>query len=188
MWWALATIGLVCAVFAVPGVHQRVVWQQRMSNLRQISSSTDSNATLASLFLIPAKVEAYRMQPIWHPGPAPTVGKVDGFNYSAKRTGLSNDFALRLGALVLAPNTYTGKAKACAFNPTVGFRVSHGLKWANVVICLGCSQLMVIEPQARMSSKGAVNARFKVAGEFDDHRAEFLALAREAFPSDITLK
>jgi hypothetical protein len=123
-----AAVGLVCAVFAVRGIHQRVIWRQRISNLRQVSSSGGGNAALAALFLNSTKVEAYRMQSVWHFGPATTIGKIDGFEYSARRTGLGNDLAVRLGALVLAPDTYTGEAKACAFNPTIAFRVSQGSK------------------------------------------------------------
>lgn len=188
MWLCAATVVLMFAVSAARTIRQHVVWQQRLSTLHQISSSGGNNTALAALFLSPTKVEAYRMQPIWHSEPAPTIGKIDGFNYSAKRTGLSRDFATRLGALVLTPDTYTDEAKACAFNPTVAFRVSQSSKWANVIICLSCSQIIVVEPQAPTSSIGGVKARFRVAGEFDHRRAEFLALAREAFPSDVTLK
>lgn len=134
------------------------------------------------------KVEPYRIvewifQPL-----KPGIGKVEGIPYAAKGPTQGTDFAERLSEIVLDTKSYTFTHKACAFNPTVAFRVVNGEESVTVLICFGCNQLLILEKDAPLRKIAGFEGRFKVNAEFDLFRPELLALAREALPNDKSLK
>ena len=189
--WLVFGSGVVLLVCLFIGLRHRAgqaAWEQRIDKLRKLSSSQAENAALASLFLSPTKIEAFRMKPLHYSTSEPVIGKVDGFAYSAKRPLTDKALAMRLGALVLDPDTSLNTDdKSCAFNPTIAFRVSKEKEWADVVICFDCSAYLVVEPKVPIQEFGSVKAHFRVRGWFDNHRSQFLKLAKEAFPNDASI-
>ena len=88
-------------------------------------------------------------------------------------------FGLRLATIFLEPATYRfDVAKACIFDPGVGFRVWSGSRSIDLLLCFNCDEFQFI---ARDGGGQVVHS----GGEdFDSSRPALLMLAREAFPGD----
>lgn len=92
---------------------------------------------------------------------------------------LGPKFAAELSRAVQDPRTYLGpNDTTCLINPGVAFRAWRGRECVEVIVCYHCQQMLV----TRKDAQGRV--AHTVYTEFGSMRAEFLALAKEAFPDD----
>lgn len=145
------------------------------------------SARAQNIFAGATKVETFRLIDFRlqesQPANAP---KVDGYFYSSKDSDQNADFAKKLAALVLNPNSYSRMHWACTFNPAIAFRVSKDKQTATVLICFHCNQLALVEndPQLPLQSLDGPKARVRFMEDIDLFRPEFIALAKEAFPND----
>lgn len=142
----------------------------------------------AAILAAGEKVEAFRIQPLLKP-----QMRLEDYPIVSRADNLNRDFATRLASLLLDPKSYVvpGRGvKTCLFQPRVAFRVWKGSKFADVLICFDCQQLMVVESDPEVPERflGDKSARFRVGGDFDPVVAEITRLAREAFPGDRSLE
>lgn len=120
----------------------------------------------------------------------PAVKLREGVSWFAKGPERGLGFARALGAIVLDPRSYRSpgrSVKSCYFVPTVAFRVCDRSQFVDVVVCLGCSQLAVLENDPKVPVRrirGSLEGRFLVAGDFEALRPALLALAKRALPGD----
>ena len=115
---------------------------------------------------------------------APTTAPADiqGFRVAASGPDLDPAFGSRLAAALFDPDSYQfNSAKGCIFDPGVAFRVWKGDEHVDVLLCFTCSEFIVYVPEA--------GGKARRAGEdFDDNRAAFVRLAKEAFPGDAKIQ
>lgn len=91
--------------------------------------------------------------------------------------------AAEVAGLLLDPRTCNfDRLKRCEFVPGVGYRLWKGERSVEVVLCFACEQVVIFAPPAANGSVRSAMADFAPA------RAQFLRLAREAFPDDEALK
>lgn len=92
---------------------------------------------------------------------------------------LGPGFAAKLSRAVQDPRTYVGPNDVtCLINPGVAFRAWRGHECVEVIVCYHCQQMIVTMKDVRGSVVRSVYT------EFGSMRAEFLALAKKAFPND----
>lgn len=92
---------------------------------------------------------------------------------------LGPPFAAKLTRAVRDPRTFIGPNDVtCLINPGVAFRAWRGRECVEVILCYHCQQMIVTRKDRQGRSVHTVYT------EFGSMRAEFLALAKEAFPGD----
>lgn len=102
-------------------------------------------------------------------------------DYPIKRQGktLGPIFAAKLSRTVMDPRTFLGPSDtSCEINPGVAFRAWRGQECVEVIICFHCQQMLIT---TRNAQGHEVHSAYT---QMISTRAEFLALAREAFPDD----
>jgi hypothetical protein len=87
-------------------------------------------------------------------------------------------FGSRIAGALFDPSSYRfDRAKGCIFDPGVGFRVWRGDEYVDLLLCFSCDEFRLVLPKASGKAGG-------VGEDFEDNRAAFVALARQAFPQD----
>ncbi len=102
---------------------------------------------------------------------------------------LKPEFAKSLGQLLLNPRSYLSPgndAKSCLMAPGVAFRVWSGQEFADVIVCLSCNQVLVVEqdPKVPLREIGGYTARFRVGGDFDPIYSQMVSLCKQIFEKD----
>ena len=89
------------------------------------------------------------------------------------------DFAAKLARTVLDPRTFLGPSDTiCEINPGIAFRAWRGQECVEVIVCFHCQQMLITTRNAQgKETRSAYTQMISM-------RAEFLALARQAFPND----
>ena len=88
-------------------------------------------------------------------------------------------FANRLSRLTLDPRAYVGPDDStCLFNPGVAYRAWHGRECVEVIVCFHCTEMVITTKDERDRPTHTAHTQFAFM------RAEFVALAKETFPSD----
>jgi hypothetical protein len=114
------------------------------------------------------------------PPGAPSTAPAELHGYRVAAAGLDQGaaFGARVAAVLFDPHSYQfDSAKGCIFDPGVAFRVWRGDEHVDVVVCFTCSEfrLYVPEPEKKVRRLGE---------DFDENRAAFVRLAKDAFPGD----
>ena len=102
-------------------------------------------------------------------------------DYPIKSQGkmLGAVFAAKLSRTVMDPRTFLGPSDtSCEINPGVAFRAWRGQECVEVIICFHCQQMLITTKNAQGRE---VHSAYT---QMVSMRADFLALAHEAFPDD----
>ena len=88
-------------------------------------------------------------------------------------------FAAELSRTVMDPRTFLGPSDtSCEINPGVAFRAWRGQECVEVIICFHCQQMLITTKNAQGREVHSAYTQML------SMRADFLALAYEAFPDD----
>jgi hypothetical protein len=127
----------------------------------------------------PDRVESLTVRSLLEPesGLEPTPSNLPGpFRILDDPTPIPVETASQLSQLLLANASYLQAYKMCIFQPGVAFRFWKGTESVDVLVCFSCSDL------AFQVTGAAEAVGTKLA--FDPSRADLLALARQARPTD----
>lgn len=126
------------------------------------------------------RVETFRLDDSrdGDPAKADTTGQeIVDYPLSYRGHTLGPKFAAELSRAVQDPRAYVGPNDVtCLINPGVAFRAWQGRECVEVIVCYHCQQMLVT---TRDTQGRAVHTAYT---EFGSMRAEFLALAKKAFP------
>lgn len=92
---------------------------------------------------------------------------------------LGPSFAAKVSKAVQDPRTFASlNDTTCLINPGIAFRVWYGPECAEVIVCFHCGQMLITSKNAQGHKLHTTYTEFRLM------RAEFLALAKKAFPGD----
>ncbi len=128
------------------------------------------------------RVETFRLieSPYGDPAKAGTSGdEIADYPISSQGQIVGREFAADLSHAVLDPRTFAGmNDTTCDINPGVAFRAWRGRECVEVIVCYHCQQMLVTTKDAQGHMTHSAYTEFYL------NRPAFLALAKEAFPSD----
>lgn len=164
------------------GFQDRPQWREQARRFNKQKTSA------AALFANADRVQVFRLFSQRGKNEQARGKLLGGISYFAQGKQGDKAFAARLAATVLNPASYwlPGQStKQCYIDPGVAFRVWSGKRFADVIVCFECNQLVVLEnnPKIPESSIGGwLTGRFTVAGDFDPARQSLVALSKEGLP------
>jgi hypothetical protein len=138
---------------------------------------------VAAVLLEPDRVEACRVE--LPPERAGDMGSYGSYRIVCQAKPVTRGVTARLAAILLDPRSYLSQStKACEFTPSVVFRFWKREEFLDVVICLSCNQLLIVEqdPAVPFQLLGAFQARFRVGGDFDPALGYVRLLVKKSFP------
>lgn len=120
----------------------------------------------------PTKIEAWRIQ-----------GGRGAPQTALPAKELDIAVAQQLAAILLDSGTYDFEsAKACTFDPAVGFRIWHDKRSIEIILCFHCNQLKLVSPDP-LSTK--YPSRIE---EFDNARPAIVSLVKQVFTGDTEIQ
>ena len=112
-----------------------------------------------------------------HPA-ATAPADLHGWRVAAAGPDRDAAFGSRVAAAMFAADSYRfDRAKGCIFDPGVAFRVWSGDEHADLLLCFSCDEFILFLPEADGNTR-------RVGEDFEDNRAAFVRLAKDAFPQD----
>ncbi|MGI4791740.1 MAG: hypothetical protein ACRYFS_23205 [Janthinobacterium lividum] len=138
--------------------------------------------TGASILKGAERVEAFRLDDGGdgdHVKEGTSGDEIADYPIKSQSKTLGPHFAAKLAQTVMDPRTFLGPSDtSCEINPGVAFRAWQGQKCVEVIICFHCQQMLITTKDAQGHETHSAYTQMTAMC------AEFLALAREAFPGD----
>ena len=114
--------------------------------------------------------------------PATAPAALHGWPVAAAGADRDAAFGSRIAGALFDRRSYRfDRAKGCIFDPGVAFRVWRGDEHVDLLLCFSCDEFRLILPGTDGEARG-------VGEDFEDNRATFVALAKDAFPQDPVIR